>query len=465
MSAYVPGWVKKDHTRFPRVEIAKEGKVEVRNCLSLFDQNNNGVKADAKALARFMAHLKEIDGAENTVLMVQVENEVGILGDSRDRSLNAEKAFKSAVPSQLIKVLSEDWANLTPSLRDNFEKFQRSASTSQHEGDWETTFGASKQTDELFMAYHYALFTEQVAAAGKSIYPLPMFTNCWLPMPIAGYGTTDTSDDTSGIEVGGGRDPGDYPSGGPIQSVLDIWQHFAPSLDFLSPDIYGADYNATCRDFRHRNQALFIPEQRRDWHGCLSIWTAIGEYGAIGTCPFAIDTDTEIAENLGKHYKLLSQVGHHLLEARTEGRQIYGFYFDAFLPGEKDPVDPKTVIMGDWRLTIERQIVTGHPASGYGLVIQKSSNVFLLVGEGYQVTYQSTNEASSYSGILSFDEMLVADETNGEMEKLRRLNGDETRNGVSSVMPSTDPDYGDFICCVLIPAETRIALCEVYSLE
>ena len=39
-----------------------------------------------------MRHIKEVDGTQHTVLMMQVENEVGVLGDSRDHSAAADKA-------------------------------------------------------------------------------------------------------------------------------------------------------------------------------------------------------------------------------------------------------------------------------------------------------------------------------------------------------------------------------------
>jgi acyl carrier protein len=54
--------------------------------------------ADANALAELMHHLREVDSSDHTVLMMQVENEVGVLGDTRDHSAAANKAFESAVP-------------------------------------------------------------------------------------------------------------------------------------------------------------------------------------------------------------------------------------------------------------------------------------------------------------------------------------------------------------------------------
>ena len=48
--------------------------------LSIF--HHKVVKADAKAFARLMAHIRDFDEAYSAVLIVQVENETGLLGDS-----------------------------------------------------------------------------------------------------------------------------------------------------------------------------------------------------------------------------------------------------------------------------------------------------------------------------------------------------------------------------------------------
>jgi hypothetical protein len=55
-------------------------------------------QADANAFASLMRHIREVDGNAHTLLMMQVENEVGVLGDWRDRSDAAKQAFSQAVP-------------------------------------------------------------------------------------------------------------------------------------------------------------------------------------------------------------------------------------------------------------------------------------------------------------------------------------------------------------------------------
>ena len=63
--------------------------------------------ADARAYRALMRHIKEVDGVLHTVLMMQVENEVGVLRDSRDRSARANTAFAGPVPKELMNYLQQ----------------------------------------------------------------------------------------------------------------------------------------------------------------------------------------------------------------------------------------------------------------------------------------------------------------------------------------------------------------------
>jgi beta-galactosidase GanA len=83
--------------------------------------------------------------------------------------------------------------------------------------------GSSLATDEIFQAYYYASYVNEVAKAGKAMYNLPMYVNAALNRP--------------------GALPGDYPSAGPLPQVMDIWQFAAPAIDMLSPDFYNLIQN------------------------------------------------------------------------------------------------------------------------------------------------------------------------------------------------------------------------------
>ena len=146
-----------------------------------------------------MKHIKEIDSHDHTVVMMQVENEVGVLGDSRDHSDAANKAFASAVPAQLMQYLQAHRASLYPDLKDLWD-----ANGNKSAGTWAEVLGDTERADEIFMAWHYAHFIQAVAKAGKAEYDIPMYVNTWL--------------------AGDKTPPGEFPSGGPEPWVVDVWR-------------------------------------------------------------------------------------------------------------------------------------------------------------------------------------------------------------------------------------------------
>jgi hypothetical protein len=434
-----------------------DGRLQTAEVISIF--HPDAVKADAKAFSTLMRHLRQVDKA-HTVIMVQVENEVGFLGDSRDRSSAAEKLFTSAVPDCLLEFLKQDWNNLHSDFKVKFPRLKDTLDTLYNNPQsWEEVFGKSKATDELFMAYNYARYVETVASAGKSEYPLPLFTNVW-----QNY-ISDDADNAFPTVAGGGGDPGDYPSGGGVSNVLDIWQKFAPTLSFISPDIYLNDYASSCAKYRHRGQPLFIPEQRRDEYGARRVWKAFGSYQAIGTSPFGVDTLVPEENPFTGHYKLLASVSQIILQAQRKPESCVGFFFDEIAPDGKDSSPPTVARFGNYEVTIERSFVFGKPGPGSGMLIQAENDKFLLIGRGFQASFKSICPESTFTGILSFEEKSVVDAATGALRTERRLNGDETRSGKFCIMPNDDPDYGGFPICVTIPARTMIAEVQVYSLE
>lgn len=426
--------------------------VQVADVLSLFCEEN--VKADAKAFARLLAHVKEVDEKYSTVLMVQVENEVGLLFDSRDGSERANKVYAEPVPADLLKFLGEEYESLHTDLKSHLKTFV--ARSKPQSGSWEEVFGKSNRTEELFMAYHYAHFLDRVAAAGKAEFPLPLYTNVW-----QNYAGEDADDNTPTV-VGGGGEPGDYPSGGGTTNVLDIWLRYAPNLEFIAPDIYLNDYTTLCGKYRHGRNILFIPEQRRDEYGVRRIWIAYGTFQALLASPFGIDTLEPETNPFTKHYGLLSQVSQLVLEAQRNPGSSVGFCFDE-ISGDKDPSKPIRRRFGDWNITVERSFVFGKPGTGSGMVIHRGGARFLLIGWGFQIMGESTKPGTKFNGILKNEEKVVEDVKTGKLRTLRTLGGDETRSGANAVMPNEDPDYGGFPIAIMIPARTGIAEVEFYS--
>ena len=200
LSSFAPAWVKAAQDRFPRAQIRGGKTIEV---LSTLSQSN--LQADARAFAALMRHTREVDRTHR-VIMVQVENEVGVLGDARDRSAAANEAFAQAVPKELMEYLAKPRQPLLPEFQEVWN-----AAGSRTAGTWEEVFGKGAKGEEIFMAWNYARYLNAVAEAGKKEYAIPMFVNAWIVQPED-------------------KGPGDYPSGGPQNHMHDIWRAGAPDV-------------------------------------------------------------------------------------------------------------------------------------------------------------------------------------------------------------------------------------------
>ncbi|PVH82992.1 glycoside hydrolase family 35 protein [Cadophora sp. DSE1049] len=460
-SSYAPSWVLKDMNRFPRMLRRKGEKLEVTGTLSILA--GDGVVADARAFKTLMNHLHKVD-TQRTVVMVQVENEVGCLGDSRDRSPIADRLFNAAVPEDLTEFLFSEWDGLHPqfkaifsSLPDVLQSLKETTNDNSKDHSWKGVFGENNRADELFMAYYYARYVEQVAVTGREVYPLPLYANAWIPLP-------PKKGEASGAgPASGGGQPGEYPSGGPIPNVLDIWMKYAPSLDFFSPDIYAGDYEGICAAYCHKGNLLFIPEQRRDDYGARCMWQAIGNHGAIGVSPFGIDSLSAQQCAFTKHYKLLASVSTVVSKARLQPESMVGFFMNDFESGEAD--QPITKHFKEFDVTITREFVFGKPGPAFGIIIELDPCRFLFIGAGYKVLFTSTSPTSVYTGILNAVEKRVSDAERGLLETERHLGGDETSHDGWVNMANEDPDYGGAKIPILFPARTMIAEATVYSLE
>jgi len=403
-----------------------------------------------------MRFVKSFDENEQTVIMVQVENEVGLLGDTRDRSELAETAWNEPVPSILTEGLLDRWDELHIACQANLSKAIDQTSTA-----WKDVCQTPDQSDELFMAYHYARYLEQVASRGKSAYDIPMFANAWLRAE---------TEETNGVS--GGAKPGTYPCGGPVDTVLDVWQIVAPSLDFLGPDIYGPKHTEACQKFSHRGQPLFIPEQSIETGGAVRAWEALATYNALGCSPFAIDHTDDVKNAFPPHWELLNRIAPILLQARRDDLPMKGFYFDQFQRGEKDPQPSRVFEMGQWRLNVKRphmiwDINAGYGA-GYGMIMQTGPDTFLLIGAGYKVIFESLIEGTTFSGLDSVIEKdVIGDDEQGQagtLKDLRWLNGDETRSNSEAVMPYALEDVHKDYKLFLESATTKILECKVYAI-
>ena len=397
MSSYAPVWVKANPKRFPRV-VEKDGNtVEILSPLG-----KEAMEADAHAFAAVMKHIREVDGEAHTVLMMQVENEVGVLGDSRDRSAPANQAFAGQVPKELMTYLQQHHDTLIPEFRRVWE-----AAGLKNSGTWEQIFGTGPETDKIFMAWHYGRYVQYVAAAGKAEYALPMYVNTWLSGPDAS--------------------PGQYPSGGPLPDVMDVWKAAGDAIDIYAPDIYARNFTEWCDLYHRAGNPLFIPETFGGAEGQAHVFYAIGQHGAIGFSPFGIDSFverergllTDENNDLGKSYEVLMQLAPIILQHEGRG-ETAGFLLD------KD--HPRTTVeLKGYRLDVSiDQIFETEAKTGYGLVIAVGRDEFLGAGSGFRVSFRPKDGQSARLGIASIDEGTFSD---GVWIPGRRLNGDENDQG------------------------------------
>ena len=388
MSSYAPQWVKSDTRRFPRV-VENGEQVEILSTLG-----RATVEADSKAFAAVMRHIKEVDSSEHTVLMMQVENEVGVLGDTRDHSPMADQAFESAVPAELMRYLSAHRTTLYPDLSELWE-----VNGGKTAGTWGQVFGESPRADEIFMAWNYSRYLQKVAAAGKAEYDLPMYVNTWL----AGEDAT----------------PGSYPSGGPQPRVVDIWKAAGTAIDIYSPDIYQPNFTEWCRRYNRAGNPLFIPETNGGAAGGANVFFAVGERASIGIAPFGIDSWTDADNELGKSYAVLEEMMPLLTQHQASG-DMHGFVLDKTRPAE-------TFVMNGMEVEVSLDQIFGRGAdTGFGLVMTTGANEFLGAGKGFRVTFRNRKDGAGHIGIDVIEEGHFDGET---WVGGRFLNGDENDQG------------------------------------
>jgi hypothetical protein len=386
-SSYVPAWVKKDTARFPRVQTS-DGLDTER--LSPFSAA--GRDADARAFARLMQHLREAD-PDHIVLFVQVENEVGVIPQSRDHSAAAEAAFGAAVPQDLTRYLAAHRSTLDPALRSAWE-----AAGARTSGTWRQVFGGDLLSDDLFMAWFYAAYIEKVAAAGKGADPLPMYANAALIRP--------------------NYEPGQYNSGGPLPHSIDLWKAAAPSLDFLSPDIYFDDFAFWAGAYTRPGNPLFVPETAGGATGSANALYAFGQLKAIGFSPFGIDGGDDPA--LGATYAALGRLALLLLAKQAEGGA-------EALVMEGEAQRTGRLRIGDYTANMSRAGAAGSRVAA--LFLQTAPGEYLVVGSGdAQLTFTADTPGPPIVGIESIDEGTFQD---GRFVAGRRLNGDEDSQGQS----------------------------------
>ncbi len=416
MSCYAPAWFKRDVKRFPRAVTAEGKPLEIASCFS-----NNVLQADLKAFSALMQHIAEKDPQREVVIMMQIENETGMLESARDHSPLAEKAYKQLVPQTLLKALGL-----------------------KQQGSWAEVFGTDDYADEKFMAWHYACYVEHLAQAARRIHDMPLYVNAAMNSR--------------------GRKPGEYPSAGPLAHLADIWKAGAPSIDILAPDIYDTGFKSWASQYamplrpqdggKVKNR-LFIPESRCCENSGVRALYAFGEHQALGFSPFAIDqASPKETESVTQAYNLLSQV------FNVKPQNTWGMLFDQ---DDKErviedegvlmtcrhyftlPWDPRATDGSTWPEGGAMLIRLGkfdYLLAGSGVVIdfktrtEKQQEQQKILGEdGFAEAGNKTSNFKSQTskftgsrlGLLSVDEVTI--DHQGQMQFLRRHNGDQSHQG------------------------------------
>ncbi|MFS0732351.1 DUF5597 domain-containing protein [Microbacterium sp. 1P10UB] len=417
-STYAPRWVRADTSRFPRAEVEQtraqafsyDGAM-AKPVLSVFGAELR--EADATAFEALIRHIAAAD-ADGTVAMVQVENESGLLGDSRDRSATAEQAWTSAVPPELVAHVRDASAPTTLARTLWETAGQRSA------GSWREVFGDSSAGHEVFMAWGFGSYVEHLASRGRAIADIPMYANAWLgPQP-------------------GQDEPGQWPSGGPSSRVLDIWHAAAPSLALLGPDIYVQDADAAMAAYATGAQPLFVPECRPR---AGELVRAVGRYRAVGWSAFGandLNPDGQVAATLGLLAALEDEIAAAqqrgsiaavVLEPETDQATVHIDGVDvtvrAGLALLHRMLLDAGVFVPDLEVSVPDESLPGAevPHAGdsrpFGLIIGTGDDSFIVVGRELALDFFVTDRRVEIDEV---EELLLED---GRLVSGRILNGDE----------------------------------------
>ena len=391
---YVPAWVKGDPKRFPHTMRPDGEPIDV-----LSPDSRNTLDADKAAFTALMRHLKQIDNEQHTVLMIQVENESGNIGSVRDNSAEANREFAGQVPADLL------------------------AATHKQPGNWSQVFGS--EADETFQVYHQAKYINEIVAAGKAEFAIPLYINVWLDYPAAQ--TPQRQLDAPGIA---------YPSGGAVQKFVGLWRALAPSIDMIGPDIYADDsafYRETMGVYNRPDNPLWIPETGRDDSFGKFFFYALGD-GAIGFSPFGVD---QWGWNILGDQPWKAHASNFALIGPMD-REVAQLEFDGKLKTavEEPGQTAQELDFGGWQATVEfgfpqpdgRRAPGTKDAHGAALVAQLGPDEFLVTGVDASVSFHLPGKLPwMHSQIVSAQQGTYE---NGVWKPLRLWNGDETDRGL-----------------------------------
>jgi hypothetical protein len=391
---YVPQWVKTDSLHHPRMIDERGEPIQV---LSANSQAN--LDADRRAFIALTHHVQAIDNAQHTVLMIQVENESGAIGAVRDHSPEAQKQFEGQVPRELIAGLHKS------------------------PGTWAQVFGPD--ADEIFQAYSLAHYIGEIVKAGKAELSIPMYCNVWVQYP-------------KGYVIRGHQNPGyDYPSGGAVQSMIDLWKIAAPSIDILGPDMYTSDrgfQKELLSTYARPDNPLWVPEAGLGDAYAPGLFYVLG-LGGIGFSPFGTDQTSwtlapgKLPDAHTENYALLAPLDRVLARLNYEGKLKTAV--------EEEGTPEQILTFGRWQAKVgfgfpqrdgEQHAPGTKENAGRAIVAQLGPDEFLVTGIEARVTFFLSPEEKGHMQILKAEEGKYSDET---WQPERIWNGDQTDRGLN----------------------------------
>lgn len=412
---YAPEWVKKDLQRFERAQVEQGRNQKILEnvhgllytTLSAFCEETK--RADAKAFAKLMEHIGQIDGEDHTVITMQVENEAGLLGGAREHGEKAEKLFQQPVPKGMLTYFYESYETLAPELRKAMVPKEKIL-----EGRvWGEVFG--EMAEEVFQAYYTAQFIEEVAAAGKRVYNLPMTVNCWLDK---------------------GQNPGKYPSGGPVAKLLPVWKYVARSIDIYGPDIYVPAFLQICDQYKNDQNPLYIAECATHSYAGIRELYVIGHYHAMCYSPFGfedmgqpftmmqgalfgMDTEDELLK-IPQDPTEYAKINSLLTGMMSLLERAYGTNRLQASISEKNKRE--TLSFQVYNITIFYESRFLQSTNGACLILEEDETTFWMIVKDCGIEIQSKEAEQPFTDFLSVEEGAFV---NGIFVAERRLNGDE----------------------------------------
>ncbi len=395
MSCYAPLWFKENYKKYPRAYTRNGKPLEIASAFS-----DEVYRADNRAFSQWLNHIAAIDKEEGTVIMIQIENEIGMLEDARDHSETANKAFDAAVPEQLTNYLQKNKKTLHPQM---LAKWGNNGY--KKKGNWQEVFGNDLYTDEIFMAWHYAKYVEKLAQTARSIYNVPLYVNAAMNSR--------------------GRKPGEYPSAGPLAHLIDIWHCGAPDIDILAPDLYDNGFANWVAQYKLHNNPLFVPEIRLTDNNGVRAFYMFGEHDAIGISPFSIEDgrdtpNTPLVQSYAKLKELMP-----LLTCYQGKGMMKGLLFD-----QQDK--ERILVQDDWKITCRHYFTLPWDAratdgstwpEGGGILLKLASDEYLIAGSGIVIQFEKVTENQTPpTKALGEDGFVLAGN-----EKNRKTEGDKTK--------------------------------------